>query len=74
MKNITWCRKLQDQQFSGCLSPLHAELAHHPSNTIPSVPRPFCLSQRGLKNVFDEAILAALVPPNIKSKRHCFLL
>lgn len=32
------------------------------------------LTQRGLKNVFDEAILAALVPPNIKSKRSCFML
>uniref|UniRef100_A0A3P9P532 Cell division cycle 42, like n=1 Tax=Poecilia reticulata TaxID=8081 RepID=A0A3P9P532_POERE len=32
------------------------------------------LTQRGLKNVFDEAILAALEPPEIKTKRKCVLL
>lgn len=35
----------------------------------------FCsFNQRGLKNVFDEAILAALEPPETKSKRKCLLL
>uniref|UniRef100_A0AAQ6IKQ7 Cell division control protein 42 homolog n=1 Tax=Anabas testudineus TaxID=64144 RepID=A0AAQ6IKQ7_ANATE len=36
----------------------------------------FCLifNQRGLKNVFDEAILAALEPPETKTKRKCVLL
>lgn len=33
-----------------------------------------CLCQRGLKNVFDEAILAALEPPDTKPKRRCILL
>lgn len=33
----------------------------------------FC-SQKGLKNVFDEAILAALEPPEPKKKRKCVLL
>ena len=34
-----------------------------------------CLcSQKGLKNVFDEAILAALEPPEPKKKRKCVLL
>jgi cell division control protein 42 len=32
------------------------------------------LFQRGLKNVFDEAILAALEPPETKSKKRCVLL
>uniref|UniRef100_A0A8C7J716 Cell division control protein 42 homolog n=1 Tax=Oncorhynchus kisutch TaxID=8019 RepID=A0A8C7J716_ONCKI len=32
------------------------------------------LTQRGLKNVFDEAILAALEPPETKSKKRCVLL
>uniref|UniRef100_A0A8C6K7W9 Cell division cycle 42, like n=1 Tax=Nothobranchius furzeri TaxID=105023 RepID=A0A8C6K7W9_NOTFU len=32
------------------------------------------LTQRGLKNVFDEAILAALEPPETKTKRKCVLL
>uniref|UniRef100_A0A8B9LW03 Cell division cycle 42 n=1 Tax=Astyanax mexicanus TaxID=7994 RepID=A0A8B9LW03_ASTMX len=32
------------------------------------------LTQRGLKNVFDEAILAALEPPETKPKKRCILL
>ena len=32
------------------------------------------LTQKGLKNVFDEAILAALEPPETKKKRKCLLL
>ncbi|MBN3301515.1 CDC42 protein, partial [Amia calva] len=32
------------------------------------------LTQRGLKNVFDEAILAALEPPETKPKKRCRLL
>uniref|UniRef100_A0A8D0AAK2 Cell division cycle 42 n=1 Tax=Sander lucioperca TaxID=283035 RepID=A0A8D0AAK2_SANLU len=32
------------------------------------------LTQRGLKNVFDEAILAALEPPEPKKRRKCVLL
>ncbi|XP_034400823.1 cell division control protein 42 homolog [Cyclopterus lumpus] len=32
------------------------------------------LTQSGLKNVFDEAILAALRPPDNKRKKQCFLL
>ena len=38
---------------------------------------PVCLClcpQKGLKNVFDEAILAALEPPEPKKKRKCVLL
>jgi len=33
----------------------------------------FCL-QKGLKNVFDEAILAALEPPEPVKKRKCVIL
>ncbi|KAM3596475.1 uncharacterized protein V6R79_015086 [Siganus canaliculatus] len=32
------------------------------------------LTQRGLKDVFDEAILAALEPPDTKPKKSCVLL
>jgi len=32
------------------------------------------LTQRGLKNVFDEAILAALEPPEPKRQRKCVIL
>ena len=32
------------------------------------------LTQRGLKNVFDEAILAALEPPEPKKSRKCVIL
>ncbi|VTJ53202.1 Hypothetical predicted protein [Marmota monax] len=32
------------------------------------------LTQKGLKNVFDEAILAALEPPEPKKSRRCVLL
>uniref|UniRef100_A0A668RHT3 Cell division cycle 42 n=1 Tax=Oreochromis aureus TaxID=47969 RepID=A0A668RHT3_OREAU len=32
------------------------------------------LTQKGLKNVFDEAILAALEPPEPKKRRKCVLL
>ena len=33
-----------------------------------------CVSQKGLKNVFDEAILAALEPPEPIKKRRCNIL
>ena len=32
------------------------------------------LTQKGLKNVFDEAILAALEPPEPQRRRRCFIL
>uniref|UniRef100_A0A2K5PBH5 Cell division control protein 42 homolog n=1 Tax=Cebus imitator TaxID=2715852 RepID=A0A2K5PBH5_CEBIM len=32
------------------------------------------LKQKGLRNVFDEAILAALEPPELKKSRRCVLL
>ncbi len=32
------------------------------------------LTQKGLKNVFDEAIIAALEPPPAKTKRKCMIL
>ena len=32
------------------------------------------LTQKGLKNVFDEAILAALEPPEPTKKRKCRIL
>lgn len=36
--------------------------------------REFSMLQKGLKNVFDEAILAALEPPEPVKKRKCTLL
>ncbi|KAI8819264.1 rho family small GTP binding protein cdc42 [Fimicolochytrium jonesii] len=32
------------------------------------------LTQKGLKNVFDEAIIAALAPPTVKGKKKCTVL
>lgn len=32
------------------------------------------LTQKGLKNVFDEAIVAALEPPVVKKTRRCVIL
>jgi cell division control protein 42 len=32
------------------------------------------LTQRGLKNVFDEAIIAALEPPPTKKRQKCAVL
>ena len=32
------------------------------------------LTQKGLKNVFDEAIIAALDPPQTKKSKKCLLL
>ena len=32
------------------------------------------LTQKGLKNVFDEAILAALEPPEKEGKKKCMML
>jgi len=34
----------------------------------------FVEQQKGLKNVFDEAILAALEPPEPKRKKRCIIL
>jgi hypothetical protein len=34
----------------------------------------YLCSQKGLKNVFDEAILAALEPPEPVKRRKCMLL
>lgn len=32
------------------------------------------ITQKGLKNVFDEAIVAALEPPDIQKNKKCSLL
>lgn len=48
---------------------------HHPCDLLQMMFH-FMISflQRGLKNVFDEAILAALEPPETKPKKRCILL
>lgn len=50
------------------------ELKSAEFNFLPCFLFPFLFNQRGLKNVFDEAILAALEPPETKTKRKCILL
>uniref|UniRef100_A0A8C4SA05 Cell division cycle 42, like n=1 Tax=Erpetoichthys calabaricus TaxID=27687 RepID=A0A8C4SA05_ERPCA len=56
--------------------PLSPEVAEKFARDLRAVKYVECsaLTQRGLKNVFDEAILAALEPPETKQKRKCCLL
>ncbi|XP_057689813.1 cell division cycle 42, like isoform X1 [Corythoichthys intestinalis] len=56
--------------------PLYPESAEKLARELRAVKYVECsaLTQRGLKNVFDEAILAALEPPETKTKRKCVLL
>uniref|UniRef100_A0A8C6TR59 Cell division cycle 42, like n=1 Tax=Neogobius melanostomus TaxID=47308 RepID=A0A8C6TR59_9GOBI len=56
--------------------PLMAEHGERLAKDLKAVKYVECsaLTQRGLKNVFDEAILAALEPPDTKSKQTCVLL
>uniref|UniRef100_A0A3Q2YAG5 Cell division cycle 42 n=1 Tax=Hippocampus comes TaxID=109280 RepID=A0A3Q2YAG5_HIPCM len=55
---------------------LNAEMGDKLARELRAVKYVECsaLKQRGLKNVFDEAILAALEPPETRPKRHCVLL
>uniref|UniRef100_A0AAQ4P537 Cell division cycle 42, like n=1 Tax=Gasterosteus aculeatus aculeatus TaxID=481459 RepID=A0AAQ4P537_GASAC len=56
--------------------PLYPESGEKLARELKAVKYVECsaLTQRGLKNVFDEAILAALEPPETKTKRKCILL
>uniref|UniRef100_A0A671Y7D9 Cell division cycle 42, like n=1 Tax=Sparus aurata TaxID=8175 RepID=A0A671Y7D9_SPAAU len=56
--------------------PLYPEAGEKLARELKAVKYVECsaLTQRGLKNVFDEAILAALEPPETKTKRKCILL
>uniref|UniRef100_A0A3P8WWN3 Cell division control protein 42 homolog n=1 Tax=Cynoglossus semilaevis TaxID=244447 RepID=A0A3P8WWN3_CYNSE len=56
--------------------PLYPESGEKLARELKAVKYVECsaLTQRGLKNVFDEAILAALEPPETKTKRKCLLL
>ncbi|KAG7216986.1 hypothetical protein INR49_001640, partial [Caranx melampygus] len=53
--------------------PLYPESGEKLARELKAVKYVECsaLTQRGLKNVFDEAILAALEPPETKTKRKC---
>ncbi|KAM8883110.1 cell division control protein 42 homolog isoform 1-T1 [Synchiropus picturatus] len=56
--------------------PLTSEVGDKLARDLKAVKYAECsaLTQRGLKNVFDEAILAALEPPDAKSRSGCHLL
>jgi cell division control protein 42 len=56
--------------------PISAEAGRSMANSVGSVKYLECsaLTQVGLKNVFDEAIVAALSPPVSSKKKGCALL
>lgn len=64
--------KLQRQR----LRPISQEQGERLSRELRAVKYVECsaLTQRGLKNVFDEAIVAALEPPVIKKSKKCTIL
>lgn len=64
--------KLQRQR----LKPITAEQGSRLARELRAVKYVECsaLTQRGLKNVFDEAIVAALEPPVIKKSKKCVVL
>lgn len=64
--------KLQRQR----LRPISQEQGHRLARELRAVKYVECsaLTQRGLKNVFDEAIVAALEPPVIKKSKKCTIL
>ena len=57
-------------------SPLPQEVGEKLARELRAVRYVECsaLTQKGLKNVFDEAILAALEPPEPPKKRKCLIL
>jgi len=58
------------------MKPITVEQAEKLARELRAVKYVECsaLTQKGLKNVFDEAILAALEPPEVTKKRKCVLL
>lgn len=58
------------------MKPITVEQAEKLARELRAVKYVECsaLTQKGLKNVFDEAILAALEPPEVTKKRKCTLL
>jgi cell division control protein 42 len=56
--------------------PLSLEMGERLAKELRAVKYVECsaLTQKGLKNVFDEAILAALEPPEVPRRRKCRLL
>lgn len=63
---LNFCSAFFRSQFPGCE---HLFSVHSPVLNIHIL-----FPQKGLKNVFDEAILAALEPPEPKKRRKCVLL
>ncbi len=88
LSTVSCDTSLNDVQCCVCFHPVIFPLFRHllcfPATFLiwpvcvclaPSLSLCVCLcSQKGLKNVFDEAILAALEPPEPKKKRKCVLL
>ena len=56
--------------------PIAADVAERLALALRAVKYVECsaLTQKGLKNVFDEAIMAALEPPSSKEKKKCIIL
>lgn len=56
--------------------PIHFDAGERLARELGAVKYVECsaLTQKGLKNVFDEAIVAALEPPVKKKRRNCFIL
>ncbi|KAI3409890.1 Rho GTPase [Globodera pallida] len=66
------CEKLAKNK----MKPIPAELGERLAKELKAVKYVECsaLTQKGLKNVFDEAILAALDPPQQERKRKCAVI
>ena len=58
------------------LRPISVEAAENLAKELGAVKYVECsaVTQKGLKNVFDEAVLAALEPPEQPQKRNCLIL
>jgi len=65
-----------DKLAKNKLKPITPEQGEKLSKELKAVKYVECsaLTQKGLKNVFDEAIVAALTPPEVKGKKRCRVL
>lgn len=65
-----------DKLAKNKLKPISSEQGEKLAKELKAVKYVECsaLTQKGLKNVFDEAIVAALTPPEIKKNKRCRIL